>query len=159
MSAETRFLEMNLELPAAPKAIGLYRPILVVDGLAYLSGHGPLRPDGTADCGCLGGVGGNLTVEDGYQAARQSGLTTLATLRAHLGNLDCVKRLVKTVGMVRSTADFTEQPAVVNGFSELMREVFGEEAGVAARSAVGVASLPAGWAVEIETIFEVISDS
>ena len=154
MSAEARFQGMSLELPPAPKAIGLYRPILIVDGLAYLSGHGPMRPDGTTICGCLGD---DLDVDAGYQAARQTGLTTLATLKAHLGSLDRVKRLVKTVGMVRTTADFTDQPAVINGFSELMRDVFGEEIGIAARSAVGVASLPAGWAVEIETIFEVHS--
>lgn len=155
MSAESRFNELKLELPPAPKAIGLYKPILVVDGMAYLSGHGPVQADGTAICGCLGD---DLDVEAGFQAARQTALTTLASLREGLGSLDNVKRLVKTVGMVRSTADFAAQPAVINGFSELMRDIFGEEDGIAARSAVGVASLPAGWAVEIETIFEVYPD-
>ncbi|MCG8449764.1 MAG: RidA family protein [Pirellulales bacterium] len=154
MSAETRFQQLRLALPPAPKAIGLYRPILLVDGLAYLSGHGPLRGDGSAICGCLGD---DLDVEAGFQAAYQAGLTTLATLRAHFDSLDRLKRLVKTVGMVRATPDFTDQPAVINGFSQLMREVFGEDFGIAARSAVGVASLPAGWAVEIETVFEVVA--
>jgi len=151
MSAESRFAELNLELPPAPKAIGLYRPIVVVGNLAYLSGHGPLLPNGKLICGR---IGDDLDVDAGYQAARQTGLATLATLRAHCGSLDRVKRLVKTFGLVNSTPSLIDQPAVINGFSELMRDVFGEEAGIAARSAVGAASLPAGMAVEVETIFE-----
>lgn len=151
MSHEQRFTALNLELPPAPKAIGLYRPILVVDNLAYLSGHGPLMPDGTLT---TGRVGDDLDVEAGYQAARQTGLAVLATLKDHCGSLDRVKRLVKTFGLVQTTLDCTEQPAVINGFSELMRDVFGEACGIAARSAVGAASLPGGWAVEIETVFE-----
>lgn len=155
MSHEARFAALNLELPPAPKAMGLYRPILVVDNLAYLSGHGPLQPDGSLTCGRVGDdPDADLDVEAGYHAARQTGLAVLATLKAHCGSLDRVKRLVKTFGLVQASAGFTEQPAVINGFSELMRDVFGEEAGIAARSAVGTASLPAGMAVEIETIFE-----
>jgi len=151
MSHEARFTALDLELPPAPKAMGLYRPIVVVDNLAYLSGHGPLRSDKTLICGR---VGDDLDVDAGFQAARQTGLAVLATLKAHCGSLDRVKRLVKTFGLVQTTPEFTEQPAVINGFSELMRDVFGEEAGIAARSAVGAASLPAGMAVEVETIFE-----
>jgi enamine deaminase RidA (YjgF/YER057c/UK114 family) len=151
MSVEKRFQELNLELPPAGKALGVYKPILVVGGLAYLSGHGPVSADGSAICGRLGD---DLDVPAGYEAARRTGLAVLATLRGHCGSLDRVRRLVKTTGFVQATPDFTQHPAVINGFSELMRDVFGPEAGVAARSAMGVASLPAGWAVEIETIFE-----
>jgi len=151
MSHQARFEELKLELPPAPKAMGLYRPIVVVDNLAYLSGHGPLKPDKTLTCGR---VGADLDVDAGFQAARQTGLAVLATLQAHLGTLDRVRRLVKTFGLVQAAPEFTEHPAVINGFSELMRDVFGEETGIAARSAVGAASLPAGMAVEVEAIFE-----
>jgi enamine deaminase RidA (YjgF/YER057c/UK114 family) len=153
VSAEARFAELKLELPPAPKAVGVYRPIIEINGLVYLSGHGPLRPDGTL---IKGRLGDDLDVPAGYQAARQTGLAILATLRKHCGNLDAVARLVKTFGLVQSTPSFTEHPAVINGFSELMRDVFGEEHGIAARSAVGVASLPAGMAVEVEAIFELV---
>ena len=152
MSAEERFAALNLELPPAPKAIGLYRPLVMVDSLAYLSGHLPLLPDGSF---ILGRLGDDLDTQQGFEAAQQTGLAVLATLRAHCGTLDNVKRLVKTVGLVSCTPDFVDQPAVINGFSELMREVFGPEQGIAARSAVGVAALPAGVAVEIEAIFQV----
>ncbi len=152
MSHEQRFAALNLELPPAPKAIGLYKPLVFHGDLAHSSGHGPLQPDGTLITGC---VGAELNVEQGYAAARQTGLAMIATLRAQLGSLDRVKRLIKTFGLVRATADFTDHPAVINGFSELMREVFGDEAGVAARSAVGAVSLPAGMAVEVEAVFQV----
>jgi enamine deaminase RidA (YjgF/YER057c/UK114 family) len=151
MSAESRFAEMSLELPPAPKAMGVYKPLILVDNLAYLSGHGPLLPDGTL---ISGRVGDDMDLAAGYQAARQTGLAMLATLRAHCGNLDNVVRLVKTLGLVRCTPEFGEQPAVINGFSELMRDIFGEDAGVAARSALGTSALPGGIAVEIEAIFE-----
>lgn len=151
MTAEKRLQELGLELPPAGKALGVYKPILIVDGLAYLSGHGPVSADGTAICGRLGD---DLDVEAGYEAARRTGLAVLATLRGLYGSLDRVRRLVKTTGFVQATPDFTQHPAVINGFSELMRDVFGPDSGIAARSALGVASLPAGWAVEIETIFE-----
>lgn len=152
MSAEERFAAMNIELPPAPKAIGLYRSLVIVGNLAYTSGHGPLKPDKTLITGC---VGADLTVEEGYAAARQTGLAMLATLQSELGSLNRVVRLVKTFGLVRATADFTDHPAVINGFSELMRDVFGPEGGVAARSAVGAVSLPAGMAVEVEAVFEI----
>ena len=151
MSSETRFTALNLELPPAPKAMGLYRPIVVVDNLAYLSGHGPLQTDGKLICGI---VGIDLDLAGGQQAARQTGLAVIASLRAQFGNLDRIKRLVKTFGLVRCTPEFVDQPAVINGFSELMKDIFGADNGIAARSAVGAASLPAGMAVEIEAIFE-----
>lgn len=151
MSHEARLKELQIELPQPAKSLGVYRPVIVVGGLAYLSGHGPVHADGTATCGRLGA---DLDKAAGYQAARQTGLNVLATLRGHFGSLDAVRRLVKTTGFVHATAEFKDHPAVINGFSELMRDVFGPDDGVAARSAMGVASLPAGWAVEIEAIFE-----
>jgi len=151
VSAEARFAALSLELPPAPKAVGLYRPVVEAGGMLYLSGHGPLKPDGTL---IKGRVGDDFDTAAGYQAARQTGLAMLATLRKHCGNLDRIARLVKTFGLVQATPAFTDHPAVINGFSELMRDVFGEEHGVAARSAVGAASLPAGMAVEVEAIFE-----
>jgi len=156
MSNETRFEALDLELPPAPKAMGVYRPLLVVDNLAYLSGHGPLLNDGTLTTGRLGD---DMDLEGGYQAARQTGLAMLATLRSELGSLDHVARLVKTLGLVCCTPEYDAQPAVINGFSELMRDVFGEENGIAARSALGTSALPGGIAVEIEAIFELRSES
>jgi enamine deaminase RidA (YjgF/YER057c/UK114 family) len=152
MSAEARLKELKLELPPGPKSLGMYKPILVLGGLAYLSGHGPVGADGTATCGRLGET---LQKEAAYEAARRTALNMLATIRQHFGSLDAVRRLVKTTGFVNATPDFKDHPAVINGFSELMRDVFGPENGVGARSAMGVASLPAGWAVEIEAVFEV----
>jgi enamine deaminase RidA (YjgF/YER057c/UK114 family) len=152
-SFEARFTALQLELPPAPKAIGVYRPVLELDGLLYLSGHGPLQADGSL---IKGRIGAEMDVAAGYQAARQTGLAVLATLRAHCGSLDRIARLVKTFGLVQATPEFTDHPAVINGFSELMRDVFGEDRGIAARSAVGATSLPAGMAVEVEAIFELV---
>lgn len=151
MSADARLAALKLELPPAPKAVGVYRPVVEINGLLYLSGHGPLRPDGTLT---KGRVGADLDVAAGYQAARQTGLAILATLQQHCGSLDKIARLVKTFGLVQATPEFVDHPAVINGFSELMRDVFTEEHGVAARSAVGAVSLPGGMAVEVEAIFE-----
>jgi enamine deaminase RidA (YjgF/YER057c/UK114 family) len=151
MSHEARLRELSIELPQGARSLGVYRPVVVVGGLAYLSGHGPVGADGKAICGRLGD---DLDQEVGYEAARRTGLAMLATLRLRFGSLDSVRRLIKTVGFVQATPDFKAHPAVINGFSELIRDVLGSEAGVGARSAVGVASLPAGWAVEIEAIFE-----
>ncbi len=152
MSAESRLSQLGIELPKAPKPMGVYKPIVVTGGIAYLSGHGPLQSDGSLITGRLGD---DLDVQGGYDAARLTGLGLLATLQNHLGSLDKVKRLVKLLGLVRSTDDFDQQPAVINGCSELFRDVFGEDAGVAARSALGTNSLPGKIAVEIEAIFEV----
>lgn len=152
MSAQQRIAELELTLPPAPKPMGVYKPIVVVGGIAYLSGHGPLHPDGTLTTGRLGQ---DMDVEAGYQAARLTGMGLLATLQSHLGSLDKVHRLVKLLGLVRSTDQFDQQPAVINGCSELFRDVFGEDCGVAARSALGTNSLPGGIAVEIEAIFQV----
>ncbi|MCG8651431.1 MAG: RidA family protein [Pirellulales bacterium] len=152
MSAQSRIAELGIELPPAPKPMGVYKPILVSGGMAYLSGHGPLQANGKLITGRLGL---DMDVEAGYEAARLTGMGILATLQDHLGSLDKVKRLVKLLGLVRSTDGFDQQPAVINGCSELFRDVFGEDHGVAARSALGTNSLPGGIAVEIEAIFEV----
>ncbi|MHC1766576.1 MAG: RidA family protein [Verrucomicrobiia bacterium] len=150
-SAEARVTELNLELPPAPKAMGVYKPAVICGNLVYLSGHGPIKPDGSL---LTGRVGANLDLAAGKTAARQTGLALLSTLRAALGSLDRVNRLVKVLGLVNCTPEFTDQPKVINGCSELFAEVFGSEAGVGARSAVGVGSLPGNIAVEIEAIFE-----
>jgi enamine deaminase RidA (YjgF/YER057c/UK114 family) len=151
MSAESRLLELKLELPPAPKPVAVYKPLVIVDRLAYVSGHGPLKPDKTL---ITGRVGADLDLARGKIAARQVGLAILATLRAQLGSLDRVKRVVKVLGMVNCTPEFRDHPQVVNGCSELFAEVFGPENGIGARSAVGMGSLPGNIAVEIEAIFE-----
>ena len=148
----TRVQELHLTLPPAPKPMAVYKPAVRVGNLVFCSGHGPLKPDGTLILGC---VGKDLTWEQGKDAARQTGLAILATLQSTLGSLNKVKRLVKSFGMVNCTADFKDQPKVINGYSELMKDVFGDDAGVGARSAVGHNSLPGNIAVEIECIFEV----
>ncbi len=152
MSAEAKLQELGIELPNAPKPMGVYKPIVVSSGMAYLSGHGPLLANGKLITGRLGL---DMDVEAGYEAARVTGMGMLATLQENLGSLDKVKRLVKLLGLVRCTDSFAEQPAVINGCSELFRDVFGEDAGVAARSALGTNALPGTIAVEIEAIFEV----
>jgi enamine deaminase RidA (YjgF/YER057c/UK114 family) len=149
---DTRVQELHLTLPPAPKPMAVYKSAVRVGNLVFCSGHGPLKPDGTLILGC---VGKDLTWEQGKEAARQTGLALLATLKATLGSLNKVKRLVKSFGMVNCTADFKDQPKVINGYSELMKDVFGDDAGVGARSAVGHNALPNGMAVEIEAIFEV----
>ena len=131
--------------------MGVYRPVIVVGTLAYTSGHGPLRSDGTIVTGRLGF---DISLEDGKAAARQVGLAILASLRAELGTLDRVRRVVKVLGMVNATGAFTDHPKVINGCSELFVEIWGSENGVGARSAVGMSSLPGNMAVEIEAIFE-----
>jgi enamine deaminase RidA (YjgF/YER057c/UK114 family) len=151
MSYEARVKELKLELPPSVQPVAVYRLITEVGNLGFVSGHGPVSADGTAICGRLGET---LDKETGYEAARRTGLRMLSSLRTYLGSLDRVVRLVKTNGFVNCTPDFIDHPAVVNGFSELMRDVFGPESGVGARSSLGITSLPAGWAVEIEAIFE-----
>lgn len=152
MSAEAKLKSLGLELPPPPKPAGVYQPVVIVGNLAYVSGHGPLRGDGTM---ITGRVGADLDQQGGYQAARQTGLAILASLRSKLGSLDRVKRVVKTLGMVNAAPDFQQHPAVINGFSELFAEVFGKENGVGARSAVGMGSLPGNIAVEVEVIVEI----
>lgn len=151
MSAELRFQSLNLTLPPAPKPVAVYKPLVVVGNLAYVSGHGPVRTDHSLITGV---VGRDLDLDAGKAAARQVGLAILATLRENLGSLDRVKRVIKILGMVNSAADFYEHPKVINGCSELFAAVWGMENGVGARSAVGMGPLPGNIAVEIEVIFE-----
>lgn len=150
MSFDARLDELELELPAPPPPGGTYTPVVIVDGFAYVSGHGPVRADGSL---IQGRVGDDLTEEEGNLAARQVGLTILATLKSQLGSLDRIERLVKVLGMVNAASDFRRHPQVINGFSDLMVELFGES-GRAARSAVGMGSLPGNIAVEIELILK-----
>ena len=150
---ETRIQELHITLPTPPKPVAKYKTAVLVGNMLYVSGHGPARLSDKTPM--AGRVGADLTPEQGKEAARLVGLNILSTVRNAIGSLDKVKRLVKTLGMVNCTEDFKEQPQVINGFSELMAEVFGEDAGVGARSAVGMGSLPGNIPVEVECIFEV----
>ena len=151
MSAEARITELKLVLPPPPKPVATYVTAVRHGDLLYVSGHGPLRPDGTMHTGKVG-AGADLAA--GQAAARQTGLAILSTVRDHLGSLDKVVRLVKVLGMVNATPDFADHPKVINGFSDLMVEVFGES-GKGARSAVGMGSLPGNITTEVEAIFQV----
>ena len=153
MGAEARLKELNLTLPQPATPMANYVGAVRAGNLLFVSGHGPLRTDGKP--AVRGKVGRELSVEQGYQVAREVGLNLLATTRASLGSLDKVKRVVKVLGMVNSADGFGDQPKVINGFSDLMVEVFGEAIGKHARSAVGLASLPNNIPVEIEMILEV----
>jgi enamine deaminase RidA (YjgF/YER057c/UK114 family) len=152
MTAESHLKELGITIPPAPEPKGLYKPAVIVGNLLYTSGHLPIGPDGRLVTGRLGA---DLDEAAGVQAAQLAGLSILSTLRAALGNLDRVVRLVKLLGVVNCTADFIRQPGVINGCSQLFADVFGAEAGVGARSAIGVGSLPLGAAVEIEAVFEI----
>jgi enamine deaminase RidA (YjgF/YER057c/UK114 family) len=151
MTPESRLTELGLELPPAPKPVAVYRPLVVFGQAAYVSGHGPVRTDGTLITGV---VGKDLDLDAAKLAARQVGLAILATLRSQLGSLDRVRRVVKVLGMVNSAPDFYDHPKVVNGCSELFADIWGAENGIGARSAVGMGPLPGNIAVEIEIIFE-----
>ncbi|MFN0078241.1 MAG: RidA family protein [Prosthecobacter sp.] len=151
MTAEQQLTALGLSLPSAPPRGGVYKPVVIVGNVAYISGHGPYLGDGNY---ITGRVGADLDLAAGKAAARQTGLALLSTLKNELGSLDRVKRVVKLLGMVNSTADFPDHPKVINGCSELFGEVWGEDCGIGARSAVGMGSLPGNIAVEIEGIFE-----
>lgn len=141
---------LGLVLPPAPPPAGLYKPVLVVANFLYVSGQGPMNTDGTL---MTGRAGDDLNLEQAKQGARQVALTMLSTIETHFGSVDKIKRLVKTLGMVNSTPEFGQQPLVINGFSELMAEIFGPDKGVGVRSAVGM-MLPGNIPVEIEAMFE-----
>ncbi len=152
MSADERVEELGLVLPSPPEPIASYVTFARTTSLAYTSGHGPLRPDGSW---VVGKVGVEIDVAEATEAARITGLGLLATLRIHLGSLDQVSRIVKILGMVNCTPDFVDHSTVIDGCSDLLAEVFGE-IGRHARSAVGVVSLPMGIPVEIEAIVETV---
>jgi len=151
MSAEKNLKDLGIILPTPPQPVANYVRAVRAGSLLFVSGHGPYN-DGKIRM--AGKVGRELTVEEGYQVARNVGLNCLATIRDAVGSLDKVKRVVKLLGMVHCTEDFKDQPKVINGCSDLLVEVFGE-LGKHARSAVGMQALPNGIPVEIEMILEV----
>ena len=148
---DKKLKELNIELFSPGKPIANYVKAVRTGNLLYLSGHGPTKADGS---NIIGKVGKDLTIEQGYDAARQTGISLLSTLKSEIGDLNKVKRIVKVLGMVNCTETFGDQPKVINGFSDLMVAVFGEK-GKHARSAVGMYALPMGMAVEVEMIVEV----
>ena len=151
MSVEDRLKDLGLTLPETPTPAGNYVPAVRSGNMVYVSGHGPRQPDGLH---VIGKVGHDLTVDEGYAAARLTMLNCLASLKVEIGDLDRVTRIVKLFGMVNCTEDFERHPEVINGGSDLLTALFGER-GKHARSAVGMQSLPRGIAVEIEFIAEV----
>jgi len=148
---EDRIEKLGIELPPSPPPVANYVNAVTTGNLVFLAGKGPNKADGTY---VTGKVGRDLTIDEGYAAARRAGIIQLSVLKAHLGDLSRVKRIVKVHGMVNCTDDFTNQPEVINGFSDLMVEVFGDK-GKHARAAVGMASLPRNIAVEIDMIVEI----
>ncbi|MBS1576241.1 MAG: RidA family protein [Bacteroidetes bacterium] len=151
---EENLKKSGIVLPVPSKPVANYLNWVRTGNLIYLAGKGPTNPDGS---NITGKLGKDYTVDQGYAAARITGINQLASLKAELGSLNKVKRVIKVLGMVNCTADFTDQPKVVNGFSDLMVEIFGEN-GKHARSAVGMNSLPFGIPVEVEMIVEVYPD-
>jgi enamine deaminase RidA (YjgF/YER057c/UK114 family) len=151
MTPEARLAEQRLVLPPVPKPMATYSTVVRHGDLLYTAGHGPLRPDGTF---VVGKLGANMDAAAGREAARLTGLAILASVRGELGSLDRVVKIVKVLGVVNATPEFGDHPKVIDGFSDLMVQVFGD-AGRAARSAIGVTSLPIGIAVEIEAIFQI----
>ena len=150
--AEEQIKKLKLELLPPQKSANALVPAVRAGDMLYVSGHGPTGADGKS---IVGKVGQDLDVKQAQEAARLVGLRVLSVVRAELGSLNKVVRLVKVLGMVNATPDFKQQPLVINGFSDLMVQVFGETAGKGARSAVGMGSLPGGIPVEIEAIFQV----
>lgn len=148
---EKKLKELGIELISPPKPIANYVRAVRTGNLVYLAGHGPTKADGT---NITGKLGKDMTIEQGYEAAKQTGIALLSSLKGEIGDLNKVKRIVKVFGMVNCTPDFTDQPKVINGFSDLMVSIYGEK-GKHARSAVGMISLPTGIAVEIEMIVEI----
>ena len=147
---EEKIKALGLELPPAPPSLGIYYPVVITGKHLYVSGQGPVQSNGEL---IKGKVGKDLTLEEGQLAARQVGLTMLSTIKEQIGDLGKIKRIIKTLGMVNCYPEFEQHPQTINGFSQLMVDVFGEELGKGARSAVGM-TLPGNIAVEIEAIFE-----
>ena len=148
---DENFAQTGLRLPPAPAPLGVYKPCLVDGHYLYVSGHGPVQDDKSL---IIGRIGADLDQDAGKLAARQVGLTILATIVANLGSLNKVKRVIKVLGMVNCTPDFEKHPFIINGCSELFAQVWGPEHGVGVRSAVGFGSLPDNIPVEIEALFE-----
>ncbi|MCO5950366.1 RidA family protein [Mucilaginibacter flavidus] len=150
-TADQNFAALGLNLPPAPKPLGVYKPCLIDGKYLYVSGHGTVQDDGSL---IIGRIGDTITMEEGKLAARQVGLAILATITANLGTLNKVKRVIKVLGMVNCTLDFEKHPFIINGCSELFAKVWGEDNGIGVRSAVGMGSLPDNIPVEIEALFE-----
>jgi enamine deaminase RidA (YjgF/YER057c/UK114 family) len=150
---ENNFEKLGLTLPPAPKPLGVYKPCLIDGKYLYLSGHGTVQEDGTL---IIGRIGEDMDMDQGKLAARQVGLAMLATIKANLGSLDKVKRVIKVLGMVNCVPSFEKHPYVINGCSELFAAVWGEENGIGVRSAIGMGSLPGNIPVEIEALFELL---
>jgi len=148
---EQSFSATGLSLPPAPKPLGVYKPCLIDGKYLYVSGHGTVKDDGSL---IIGRVGEDVNLEEGKLAAQQVGLAILATIKANIGSLDKVKRVIKVLGMVNCTPDFEKHPKIINGCSELFAKVWGDDNGVGVRSAVGMGSLPDNIPVEIEALFE-----
>jgi enamine deaminase RidA (YjgF/YER057c/UK114 family) len=148
---DENFKSLKLSLPPAPKPLGVYKPFLVVDKFAFVSGHGTVKDDGRL---IIGRIGKDMDMEAGKLAAQQVGLAILSTLVKNLGSLNKIKRVIKVLGMVNCVPDFERHPYVINGCSELFAKVWGEENGIGVRSAVGMGSLPDNIPVEIEVMFE-----
>lgn len=155
LTPDQRFEKLGLKLPPAPKPIGVYKPFLIVGSMAYVSGHGTVKEDGTL---IIGRIGKDMNMEEGKLAARQVGLAILATLKANLGSFNKIKRVVKVLGMVNAVSEFERHPFVINGCSELFASVWGDEMGIGVRSAVGMGTLPDNIPVEIEAMFELTND-
>ncbi|MBX9678935.1 MAG: RidA family protein [Gemmataceae bacterium] len=152
-SPDTRLQELGIVLPTPSKPVAKYKSGMIVGNMLYVSGHGPAKLGDQAPL--MGKVGSKLTLEQGKESARLVAINILATVRNSLGSLDRVVRLVKSLGMVNCGPDFLEHPQVINGYSEFMAQIFGEDAGVGTRSAVGMGSLPGDIPVEIECMFEI----
>jgi enamine deaminase RidA (YjgF/YER057c/UK114 family) len=152
MQPTEKLSELGIVLPSAPKVAGLYKPVILDQNILYFSGHLPLLSDGGMITGKLGA---DFSTEKGKEAARLVGVNILASVIAHLGSIDRVDRVVKLLGMVNAVDSYTEHPLVINGCSELFKEIWGEDLGVGVRSAYGVSGLPGGAAVEIEGILKI----
>jgi enamine deaminase RidA (YjgF/YER057c/UK114 family) len=150
---DENFAALGLNLPPAPKPLGVYKPLLIDGNHLYVSGHGTVKDDGTL---IIGRIGADVSQEDGKLAARQVGLAILSTIKTNLGSLNKVKRVIKVLGMVNCTPDFEKHPFIINGCSELFAKVWGEDNGIGVRSAVGMGSLPDNIPVEIEALFELV---
>ncbi len=153
LNADERFASLGLSLPPAPKPLGVYKPCLQDGKHLYLSGHGPVQSDGKL---IIGRIDENMDMEGGKKAAKQVGLTMLATIQTNIGSFNRIKRVIKVLGMVNCTPDFLKHPYIINGCSELFAAIWGEENGIGVRSAVGMGSLPDNIPVEIEALFELV---
>ncbi|WP_332736773.1 RidA family protein [Flavihumibacter sp.] len=151
INADNQLESLGLTLPPPPKPLGVYKPCLVDGEYLYVSGHGTVQADGSL---IIGRVGDTISMEEGKLAARQVGLAILSTIKANLGSLNRVKRVIKVLGMVNCVPEFEKHPYIINGCSELFAEIWGEENGIGVRSAVGMGSLPDNIPVEIEALFE-----